>query len=130
MLFYNHDYFFQSRITGSITETINGAFNLAGPCNDSRNGISSGEAEVILAMTGNNGPIDIGDMFNEIGNFFSILMRKAIAGCVRYVNDCCAGFDYRFHNPREISVFGPTSIFRIKLNIPNQVSGPCNSLYS
>ena len=74
MLFDDHHHFFQGGITGSFTKSVDGTFYLAGPGDNAGNGIGGCQAEVIMAMTGNNRFVNIADVINEIGNFFTVLM--------------------------------------------------------
>ena len=125
----DHDHFFQRGIAGSFAESVDGTFNLAGSGNNAGDGIGCGQTQIIMTMAGNNGFVDIGDMVHEIGDFFAILMRQAIAGGIGNIDDCGAGFDNGFDHPGQVCIIGAAGVFGIKFHIVDKIFGPFNGLY-
>ena len=64
--FDRHDDFFQSGVAAALTEAVDGAFNLTGAAGHAREGVCGGEAQVIVAVDGEDGFVTVGNLVSEI----------------------------------------------------------------
>ena len=62
MLFDDHNDFFEGGVAGAFAEAIDGAFDLTGTASDTGDGVGRGQAEVVVAVAGDDGLIDIGTL--------------------------------------------------------------------
>ena len=83
MLLNDHHHFFQRSIAGSFAKAVDGTFNL--PCTgyDAGNGIGCCKSKIIMTMTGDDSFIYVGNVIDQAGDFFTILVRQAITCCIR-----------------------------------------------
>jgi hypothetical protein len=128
VLFDDHDYFFERSIAGSFSESIDRAFDLAGSVADAGDGVGCGKAEVIVAMTGDNGFVDIGDMVYEEGDLLTVLFGQAVAGGIGNIDDGGAGGDNGFDDAGEIIVVGAACVFCVEFHVIYEVLCPFHGL--
>jgi len=82
-----------------------------------------------MTMAGDDGFIDIGNVIDEEGNLFAVLVGEAIAGCIGDIDDGGAGGDHCFDDAGEVFVVGAAGVFGIEFDVADQVAGPFNGLY-
>ena len=128
MLLNDHYYFFQGGIACSFTQPIDGTFYLPCPIDNSGNRVCRCQSKVIMAMTGNNCLVNIGDIIYQKSYFFTILMRKTVSGGIRNIYDCGPCFNNSFHHFCEVYIVGSSCIFGIKLHIVYKVFSPFDAL--
>ncbi len=124
MLFQNHYHLFQRSVARSFTQTIDGTFYLSCTIDHTGNRIGCCQSQIIMTMATQNGLVNIGDIINEVSDFFTILMRQAITRGIRNIDNCCSCLNHGFNYFSKIFIVGTACIFCIKLHIVHKVLCP------
>ncbi len=128
VLFDDHDHFFEGSVAGSFAEPIDRTFDLAGAVADTGDGVGCGKSEVIVAMAGDNGFVDIGDVVHEEGDLLSVLVRQTITGGIGNIDDGGAGGDDGFDDTGQVIVVGAACVFCIEFNVVDEILCPFHGL--
>lgn len=124
VLFDDHHDLFERRVAGAFAETIDGTFDLPGAVADAGDGIGCGQTEIVMAMAGDDGFIDVGHFVLQPGDLFAVLVGKAVARGIGDVHNSRSSCNYRFNNPSKVIIVSATSVFSVELYVVDQVSGP------
>ena len=124
VLFDHHHHFFEGSIAGAFAQAVDRAFDLAGAAADAGDGIGRRQAEVIVAMAGDDGLIDIVDVVDEEGDLFAVLVREAVAGGIGDIDDGGAGGDDGFDHAGQVFVVGAAGVFGIEFHVIDEVLCP------
>ena len=111
MLFQDHHHFFERSITGSLAESIDGTFYLAGTVQNTRYRIGGGQAEVIMAMATQCCFINIGNIIDQVSDLFAILVGQAITRGVGNIYYRCPGSNNLLNNFGQIIIVRSAGIF-------------------
>ena len=120
---HRHDDFFERRIAGTLTDTVDGAFNLPRAAHDTREAVGHGHAEVVMAVHGQHYRVDAAHVLLEVAEDFAVFLGDRIAHRVRDIDSGGAGSDNRFDHFGQKLEFRTRSVFRRKLDIGAQ--RPC-----
>ena len=115
--FDNHRHFLKRSIAGTFTNTIDGYLHLAGTIQYASHCIGSSHAQVIVAMSRNNGIMNTVDMFHQISYLRAILIRQAIPRCIGNIHHSRTCLDNSFYHPCQIFIIRSACIFGIELYI-------------
>ncbi len=115
--FDNHRHFLKRSIPGTFTNTVDSHLHLAGTIQHTSHCIGSSHAQVIVAMSRNNGIMNTVDMFHQIFYFRAILTRQAISRCIGNIYHSGTRLDNSFYHTGQIFIVRPACIFCIELHI-------------
>ncbi len=85
--------FFQRGVAGAFADAVDGAFDLADAGFDGGDGIGYGEAEVVVAVRGEDDVLDAGDAGADVEEHLRVVLRDAVADGVGEVEGGGAGLD-------------------------------------
>ena len=115
--FDNHRHFLKRSIPGTFTNTVDGHLHLASTIQHASHCIGSSHAQVIVAMSRNNGIMNTVDMFHQISYLRAILIRQAIPRCIGNIHHSSTCLDNSFYHPCQIFIIRSACIFGIELYI-------------
>ncbi len=112
-----HDDFFHGGIAGTLTQTVDGTLDLTSTIGDTGQGKRSSHAQVVVAMHGNGGLVDVLDVFHQELDATTELIGQRITGGVGNVHDGSASLDDGLNDLGQELVVRTTSIFAVKLHV-------------
>ena len=112
----HHD-LFQCRITGTLAQTINGAFNLPRAAHGRGQRIRHRQAQIIVTMHTDHGIIDVRHRIVQACNHRTELLRHAVTHGIRNIDRVGACINGRFHNLRQEVSLRTRGILRAELHI-------------
>ena len=124
----DHDHFFEGGIAGAFAQAVDGAFDLAGAVADAGDGIGGSQTQVVMAMAGEDGLVDIGYVVDQVSDLFAVLIGEAIAGRIGDIDDSGAGGDHGFDHAGEVFVVGAAGVFGVEFDVADEVTGPFHGL--
>ena len=122
-----HHYFFQRAIAGPFADAVDRAFNLPGAVLDAGQAVGHGQAQIVVAMHANHGPIDVRHTVLQRANNVRVMRWRGIADRVGNVHRRCAGVDGGLHHLAQEIDLRSGSIFRRKLDIIAIADGPLHA---
>ena len=114
---YSHHDLFHGSVSGPLAYSVDGHFHLSGTVHDTRKGIGGSHTEIIVAVGGDDGLVDIRHMVAEILYLRAVFAWKAISCRVGDVDDCSSGLNHSLNDTGKVLVFRPSGIFRIELHV-------------
>jgi len=73
-----------------------------------------------MAMGGEDGPVDIRNVVNQVFDLPAILLWQGVTCCIGDVHYRGPGIDHRFDNPGQVFVIRPACILSIEFHIFNE----------
>ena len=84
---------FEGGVAGALADAVDGALGLAGTGFDGGDGVGDGEAEVVVAVGGEDDVFNAGDAVEDHAEHGGVLLREAVADGVGEVERGGAGLD-------------------------------------
>lgn len=119
----DHSDFLQSRVAGTLANTIDGDLALAGPGKKSGHCVGGGHTEVVVAMGRDDSLVNPIHIVNKILDLGGILGRKAVACRVRNIHDRGPGLDGCLNHSGKILIVSASRILGVELHILNILLG-------
>ena len=120
--FDGHDHLFQRAVTGAFADTVHRAFHLTSAGVDRGEGVTDRDAQVVMGMDGDDGFVDIGDVFVQTGDNVGEFERHGVADGIRNIDGRCACINRGFNNASQIGDRRTASVFTGKLDIVSVVT--------
>ena len=118
----HHD-LLERTIAGPLAQAINGTLDLAGTGANGRKRIGNGQAQIVVAVNGNDGIGYIGDIGYQIGNNPVEVLRSGVANRIGNIDGrCTSGYDGLDDLTKELGL-SARSILRGKLHVVNNAPG-------
>ncbi len=121
--FHGHDDFFEGGIAGAFADAVDGAFDLAGAALNAGEGVGDGEAEVVVAVGGEEDILGAGDVGDEVFEHGAVFGGGGEADGVGAVDGGSAGFDGGVDDFGEVVEFGARGVFGGEFDIVNVGAG-------
>lgn len=96
---------------GPLSQTVDGALDLTGPGFDAGEAVGDGQTEVIVAVGADDGPIDVGDVFLEVGDDLAEVVGGGVADGIGDVDGGGPGVDGFLDDFAEEVEFGACGVF-------------------
>ena len=127
--FDGHHHLFQRAIARPLTQSIDGALDLARATDlDTRQGVGHRHAQIVVAVHRPNGFVAVGDALAQSANEFAIQLRNGIAHRVRHIDGGGAFLDDGFDHTAQKVHIAAVAIFRAEFNVIEQVAGKTHRL--
>ncbi|MND96270.1 hypothetical protein D3C80_885550 [compost metagenome] len=121
--FDRHDHFFQRGVACAFTDTVQGPFNLAGASLYCGDGVADRHAQIVVAVNGDNGFIDIRYAVIQGGDNTAKLVRGGVAHGVRDIDGGRAGIDSGFHHATQVIDWRTAGVFTGEFYVVSVVTG-------
>ena len=119
----DHSDFLQSRVAGTLANTIDGDLALAGPGKKSGHCVGGGHTEVVVAMGRDDSLVNPIHIVNKILDLSGVLGRETVACRVRNIHDRGPGLDGRLNHSGKILIVSASRILGVELHILNILLG-------
>src|SRR5690606_3863452 len=116
MGFQCHNNLFERGISCTLTDAVDGTFYLPRAVLQTSQTVCRREPQIVVAMDGYNGLVDVFYVVFEILDFGTVLLGKAVTIGIRYVYYGCTGCNYGLNHASEVFIVCPSGILRIKLD--------------
>ena len=117
MTLQDHGNLFQTGITGTLTNTIDGDLNLTGTVEHTLKCIGSSHTQVIMTVGRDDSTIDIIYIFHQVTNLLAKLIWQAITSGVRDVYDSGTCLDDGLNDTSQVLIVRSSGILSIELHI-------------
>ena len=111
----DHGNLFQGGVSGPLSNAVHGYLHLSCTVQYPLKGVCGGHSQVIVAVGGDYGLVNIWDIVYKILYLLPVLSGSAVACCIWYVYSCGTGLYYSLYNLCKVSVFCPSGILSVKL---------------
>ena len=115
----HHD-LFDRRVAGSLTDTVDGDFDLASAGRDRGQGVGGRHPEIVVAMNRDDRVFDPGHVFLQVGHQIRVFGWGGVPDGIRHVEGCCAGFDGAREDLDKVIPVGTSGIFSRELDVIDQ----------
>ena len=119
-----HDDLFQRRVAGALAEAVDGALDLARAALDAEQRVGDGEAEVVVAVGGEDRLVGVGHALAQHADERDVFLRHRVADGVGDVDGGGAGLDRRLDAAAEEVVLGARAVLRRPLDVVGVVARP------
>ena len=119
----SHYHFFEGGVPCAFSQSVDRHFHLACSVLYCSDRIGGRHAQVVMAVGGDDRFVHIGYMIHQVGDFFAVFIRQAIACSVGNVYNRSSGFDDGFYHACQIFVFRTSGIFGIKFYVVHELTG-------
>ena len=119
-----HYDFFQRRITRALSETINGALDLARALGDSGERIGHRQSEIVMAMHRENCLVSVRNPIHDLPDGLAKLLRYRVADGVGNIDGTGASIDRGFNDPAQKVQLRTAGIFAGKLHVTDMIACP------
>ena len=113
----NHCDFFESGISSTFADTVNGHLYLTGSIQNTSNRICCCHSQIVMTVSRKNRVINAVYMINQIFNLCTIFGRQTVTRRIRYIHHCRSRFDNRFYHTCQIFIVRTSCILCIKFHI-------------
>lgn len=127
--FDRHDHFFQRAVASAFADTVHRAFYLARTGVDRGEGVTDGDAQVIMGVDGNNRFVDIRHAIIQAADNVGVFERHGVADGVRDINGGGASVDRRFDDASQIGNRRAAGVFTGEFDIVSVVARPLHHIY-
>ena len=117
-----HDDLFHRRVARAFAEAVDGAFDLARPGPDGGERVRHRQTEVVVAMHGQRGLVDVRHAVTQHGDERREFVGRRIAHRIGDVDRARAGLDRAFDRPAEEVGVGARAVLRTPFDIVAQVA--------
>ena len=121
--FQDHSHFFEGSVPGAFADAVDSALHLAGAVHYAGNGVGGSQPEVVMAMHGDDGLVDVGHVIHQVLDLCAVLIRQAITVGIGDINGGGAGGNDGFHHAGQVFIVCAAGIFRIKFHIIHKLTG-------
>ena len=118
-----HDDLFQSCVAGSLTDAIDGDFNLPCSTQNACERIGGSHAEVVVAVAAEDGLVAVRNVFDDALDEGSVFLWIGEAGGVGHVDRGRACIDHGFDDSVNIFSIGSTGVLHEVLDIVCELAG-------
>ena len=127
--FQNHRNFLEGCVSCPFADAVD--CDLALPCTVHYAGhrVGRGHSQIIVAMSGDYGLVDVRDIVAEIFDLRTIFRRKAIPGGIRNVDNGGPGIDNGLDHSRKVFIVSPSGILSIELHVVRELSRVTHRLH-
>ena len=125
----DHGDLFEGSVAGPFTDAVDRDLTLARSVHQSGHCVGRGHAQVVVAVGGDDGVLDSGDMVAEILDLGSIFLRKTVSGRIRDVHHGSSGLDHGFDYSGEEFIVGTSGILGVEFHIFNIFLGVFHRAY-
>ena len=126
---HRHDDLLQGGVAGAFPQAVDGALHLAGTIAYRGQGVGDGQAEVVVAVDGEDRLIGIGNALDEPTDEVAELVGHAVAHRIGDVDRARPGLDHRLQDPAEKIGLGTAGVFRGELNVIGVASRPFDGMH-
>ncbi|MNZ81564.1 hypothetical protein D3C78_1002360 [compost metagenome] len=121
--FDRHDHFFQRGIACAFTNAVQGAFDLASTRLHRGDGVADRHTQVVVAVDGDNGLIDIRYAVIQGSDNATKLVRRGVAHGIRNVNGGGTGVDRSFYHATQVIDWRTACIFTGEFYVVGVITG-------
>ena len=125
----NHGDFFESSISCTFANTVDGNFHLTRTVQNTGYRIGSSHTQVIMTVSRKYGIINAVYMVNQVFYLGAIFWRQAVTCCIRDIHYGSSRFDDSFYHTCQIFVIRTACVFCIKFHIVYKTAGIFHSSY-
>ena len=112
-----HHNLFERGVAGAFADAVDRHLGLPGAVQDAAQRIGRSHAQVVVAMGGDDRPVDVRDMIDEVFDLGAVFVRKAVARRVGDVDHGGAGGNGRLDDARQVLDVGPACVLGVELHI-------------
>ena len=112
-----HNDLFKGGIAGTLTDSVDGTFNLPASAFDARQRVGYSQSQVVVAVAAKAGLVPIGNFRNKLFDKGSIFLGTRVADSVGDIDGCGPVFDGRFEDLGQIIDVASGGIFSRKFHI-------------
>ena len=112
-----HHHLFERGVAGAFADAVDRHLGLSGAVENSAQRIGRGHSQIVVAVGGDNGLVDVGNVVHEIFDFRAVLLRQAVACRVGNVDHRGAGADNRFDHAGEVFGIGASGVLGVELHV-------------
>ena len=124
-----HGNLLERRVTGTLTDTVDGHLYLTGTSHHTIEGVGSSHTQVVMTVSRDNSLINVLHVLHQIFDFLIILLRQTITCCVRDIHYCSTGGNHCLNDTGKILVIGTSGILAIELYVLNVFLGILGGTY-
>ena len=106
-----HDDFFQRRVAGAFTKSVNCALHLPRSGFNRGKAVGHSQTKVVMTVSTDHGTGDVGNVLLQVRNDAKVVAGSGIADGVRNVHCCRSGGDCLFHDFAEEIEFRADGVF-------------------
>ena len=96
-----HHHFLECGVAGAFADAVDRAFHLACSRLAAGQAVGDRQAEVVMAMSADDRPLDVGHALLEGADDFAVLQRRGVTDGIGNVDGRGPGFDGRLHDVAE-----------------------------
>ena len=113
----DHRNLFQRGVTSALSDAVDGHFHLSGASHHAVEGVGRSHSEVVVAMSGDDGAVDVIYMLFQVFDFLEILLWQTVARGVRDVHHGGTGLDDGLHDTRQVLVVGASGVLAVEFHV-------------
>ena len=112
-----HHHLFERGVARPFADAVDRYLGLSGAVENGAQRVGRRHAQIVVAVGGDDRTVDVGDVFDQIADLRSVLLRQAVARRVGDVDHRGAGRNGRFDHAGEVFGFGPAGVFGVELHV-------------
>ena len=112
-----HHHLFERGVAGALADAVDRHLGLPGAVQDAAQRIGRSHAEVVMAMGGDDRPVDVRNAIDEVFDLRAVFVRKAVARRIGDVDHGGTGGDGRLDDARQILDIGATGVLGVELHV-------------
>ena len=118
-----HDHFFQGGVAGPLAHAVDGDLHLPGPALHAGQAVGHGQAQVVVAVCGEDHAVGAGDVLDQVAEHRLVLGGIGVAHGVGDVDGGGAGADGGLHAASQEVALGAGGVLGRPFHVAAQVAG-------